>query len=400
MERGCVQWYINSIQRACDYCKSNLKESYMGTIKRMDMKLWTPWKFVANPKGGKPSKVPLVPVNKPDEAFTYADAGMRVGKDGYEGIGFIFTAACGVIGLDFDDCYVAGGGLVPDYERVYDELFPDGGPDVSSSPSGRGLHLYFAGSLPGVGKRVLKVGAAKVELFVASGYMTHCGPVEEGLKEYPHAVATLRAWIDAAAAAKTEPPSGVSNNRSDKARQYEALIAGGRMGLLWLGQWTGAEYGSQSEADAALMREIVWYTRDKVSALELFRLSGLHKTVLRKDKPDDYLERTYKAACTVVTGAYVPGVKSDPSRTVSVLAMRTSVQGLATNILTNAAFYGGPELLVWICIPTSLLTVEPVEGKPERRLVTYPSWKHEQIMRKDLRAAVDKARNYYAAGKA
>ena len=77
---------------------------------------------------------------------TYEAALAVVGQ--YDGLGFVTTKECGIVLLDFDHCIVDG--EIAPWAR---EILAVVKSAVEVSPSGKGLHAYFAGKLPDRGRK-------------------------------------------------------------------------------------------------------------------------------------------------------------------------------------------------------------------------------------------------------
>lgn len=80
---------------------------------------------------------------------------------------------------------------------------------------------------------------------------------------------------------------------------------GGKFDALWTGQWQALGYGSESEADAALLSQLVFWTQDPAQLRRLFEQSALcdEKWLTRPD----YQQRTLAYALGKATTCYQPG---------------------------------------------------------------------------------------------
>ncbi len=95
------------------------------------------------------------------------------------------------------------------------------------------------------------------------------------------------------------PPPVVTTNPEIRLSFDSEVIAraggaqnGARFMQLWRGRWQEAGYGSQSEADAALLGMLrFWTSGDKQQAFRLFARSSLYR---KKWEREDYRERTWK----------------------------------------------------------------------------------------------------------
>jgi len=107
-----------------------------------EIKDWPNWvmrrgKVPLNPRTGGRARV-----NETRDWTDAATAWRASQRYGSDGIGFVFTRECGVVGIDLDDCLVEGringfGAQIVQMLDSYTEI----------SPSGRGLHVLAAGRL-------------------------------------------------------------------------------------------------------------------------------------------------------------------------------------------------------------------------------------------------------------
>lgn len=132
---------------------------------------WVVWR--RETRDGKPTKVPYdartgrrAATNKPSSwcNFEEAEAGAR---NGFDGIGFVFTKEAPYCGIDLDECRDPSTGEVAEWARKIVDRF-DSYTEVS--PSGTGLHLIIRGELPGGG---IKRGG--VEVYDRGRYFTMTG---------------------------------------------------------------------------------------------------------------------------------------------------------------------------------------------------------------------------------
>lgn len=112
--------------------------------------LWTPW----HSAGGRKWKTPYRPqfpelkaaANQPRTWSGYDLAFDAHSQAGFAGIGFVFAAGGGLVGVDLDNC-IQGGQLDPS-AAAWVERFNS---YIEVSPSGKGLHIFCRGELPGKG---------------------------------------------------------------------------------------------------------------------------------------------------------------------------------------------------------------------------------------------------------
>jgi hypothetical protein len=131
---------------------------------------WVCWRSIE--RKGKPTKVPFTPAGSPasstdprtwstfGECFT---AAFVEGK--FDGIGFVFTDADGLVGLDLDDC-LQDGEPSADARQIISRF----GSYAEISPSGNGVKLIARGKLPEPGRR-----NGKLELYSSKRFFTITG---------------------------------------------------------------------------------------------------------------------------------------------------------------------------------------------------------------------------------
>jgi len=125
---------------------------------------WVVWKAVEMRKRDgtvKITKVPYDPKNG-NKASTqrrsnwgsFNQACEAMIMDGYDGIGFVFTADDPFVGIDLDNCFDEEGNLRADAETAVNTVQSF----TERSPSGNGLHIICKGRLPGAGHCDNKTG--------------------------------------------------------------------------------------------------------------------------------------------------------------------------------------------------------------------------------------------------
>jgi len=171
------------------------------------------------------------------------------------------------------------------------------------SPSGTGLRIFVRGNLPPGGRKHTEHG---VEMYDSGRYLTITGHKIEG---YPDAPQDRQAALEklhgdlfppkpksASQANSARGPSEVSD-LSDVALLEKAGKAknGPKFSSLWAGDWQGAGFSSQSEADLSLAGSLwFWTGGDAARADRLFHQSGLYRD--KWDTPHFSDGRTYGQA--------------------------------------------------------------------------------------------------------
>lgn len=150
-------------------------------------------------RNGKQTKVPFQPSKAPassTDPSTWSSFDSACGAKGFSGIGFVFTAAAGYVGIDLDNCRDAETGEVEEWARkIIDEL--DSYTELSQS--GRGYHCIVKGELPpGANRR------RRVEMYSQARYFVMTGNIQFGRDSIKHRdLADLRRRM---AAGALEPP--------------------------------------------------------------------------------------------------------------------------------------------------------------------------------------------------
>ena len=267
---------------------------------------WVCWRL--EERQGKPTKIPFDPVTGKPASSTdpatwrcFADAVAAYGRGGYNGVGYVFSGDDPFAGIDLDHVRDQSGTFEPWARDMVKRL--DSYTELSQS--GAGVHIIIRAKLPG-GRR--RKGA--VEMYDAGRYFCMTGLTLAGM---PGTVEDRQAVLDAVhkeifgegdAARETEatPPAATpappspSLSLTDTALIEKAKAAknGGDFAALWRGDWKGAGYGSQSDADAALLGMLrFWTGGDKARAFALFSQSGLSRE--KWTSREDYRERTWAA---------------------------------------------------------------------------------------------------------
>ncbi len=259
---------------------------------------WVCWRL--EDRDGKPTKIPYTPTGvmaSSTDAKTWTDYFTASTAEGFAGIGFVFTENDPFCGVDLDDV-LDGDHLHPEAAALV--LALDSYTEIS--PSGTGVKTIIAASKNGYGRcRTAKTRwGSEFEVYDSARFFTITG---RHLRGTPTTIELRQAELDVVLAR-------VFGNLEKKAPQVaprahvldvddETLIAlargaknGDKFSRLWSGDTDG--YGSESEADLALVSMISFYTGpDPVRIDSLFRQSGM---VRQKWDRDDYRERTISKA--------------------------------------------------------------------------------------------------------
>lgn len=245
---------------------------------------WVVWRYEPPRRpGDKWIKMPYTPdtINraKTNERGTwrpFAEALSTYARGGYDGLGFVFSPDDPYIGIDLDMAYNPNKGEYT--ERARDVLLLMNSYSELST-SGSGVHIIAQGLLPFNGSNQGWIEVYQTLRFFA---MTGCT-----IPDLPEDVGSRQQEIDALIAAYF--PRAKNNGRQvapmatitlqdvaiiEKARH---ACNGAKFDLLWNGNWQGAGYQSQSNADMALASMLRFWTQDVSQIKRLVSQSGLYR---------------------------------------------------------------------------------------------------------------------------
>ena len=144
---------------------------------------WICWRLEPDPKSEKPRKVPYDPKTgrkasstNPQTWATLAEAEAARQKYLFTGVGFVFTEAGGIVGVDIDHCRDENG----EFNETAKSILAKYPSYTEISPSGTGLHIFYRGSMPGKGN---KNSQSAVEMYAAARYFTMTGNRLDGTPE-------------------------------------------------------------------------------------------------------------------------------------------------------------------------------------------------------------------------
>jgi putative DNA primase/helicase len=277
---------------------------------------WVAWRYVR--RGGKWTKAPIMATTgaaasstDPETWAPFEDAVAAYDRGGVDGIGSVLGD--GVTGVDLDGCVdPTTGGLAPWAEAIVARL----GSYTERSPSGRGVHVLVAGTLPPGGRRT-----GPIELYDAARYFTITGAHVPGTPATVEARQAELMGLHAEVFADRAAPTNGSRPVAPVDLDDVALIAHARtarnaalFSQLWAGAWQGAGYPSQSEADLALASLLAfWCGRDAGRMDRLFRHSGLmrDKWDARRGDGRTYGTATVERAIALCQDVYGNGHRPD-----------------------------------------------------------------------------------------
>jgi putative DNA primase/helicase len=209
------------------------------------------------------------------------------------GLGFVFAPGAGLVGVDLDGAVdAATGALTPFAWEVVTALDSY----TETTPSGTGLHIIVAGTLP-PGRRQRKAPGANIELYSEGRFFTMTGahlPVTPATVE--ERTAALAALYGTLFPPEPTPPPQAATPAVLADTAILRIASNARNGAKFRALMRGdiAGYASESEADAALLALLAFYTSDPAQLERLFSLSALADAKWR-DRPR-YRARTLALA--------------------------------------------------------------------------------------------------------
>jgi primase-polymerase (primpol)-like protein len=287
---------------------------------------WVCWRLEQDKRSGRDCKVPYSPKNShrasPNNPATWGTLEEAINcaeKYLFSGIGFMFTAECGINGIDLDHCLESG-----NLNEIAADILAHLPPTyIEISPSGKGLHIFFKGTLTSGGNRNGKSG---VEMYSVSRYFTvtgnkypgsadYIGTDPGGVLDYIHKKYIIDSRKSKQPAKKSSVQSSVGLPDEELIRLAQTSKDSEAFSALWNGQWQG-KFKSQSEADFALCRKLAfWSGRNAEQIDRLFRRSGLFREkwdVQHSAEGSTYGDQTITNACKMTDSIYSPPTQKKP----------------------------------------------------------------------------------------
>ncbi|HET8671177.1 MAG TPA: hypothetical protein VFM05_11275, partial [Candidatus Saccharimonadales bacterium] len=276
------------------------------------VKQWVVWKL--EKRWGKPTKVPYNSISgaraKSNDSSTWNTLGAAMkahSTSKYSGIGFMF--ANGFAGVDLDECRNSETGEIDAWAL---EIVGQLTSYTEVSPSGCGLHVFIRGKLPGDGLK-RNVNGHKIEIYDSGRFFTFTGEHVEGTPkevfERQEQIESLYHSVGESASRKNKAatsPAFIESHTvlSDSEVMDRAMNArnGDKFERLWFGDKSG--YASDSEADAALVQILCYWSQDDAQVERLWQHSGLRREKL--ESRADYRRRTIQSARSKQTDRYNP----------------------------------------------------------------------------------------------
>lgn len=228
-------------------------------------------------------------------SFEQCLAAHRNGRQ-FNGIGFVFTDSNGLTGIDLDHHRDPQTGELDEFAKTIVARLDS---YTEASQGGAGVHIIARGVIPSdKGKRDAKQG---VEMYSTARFFVMTGRHLDGtpatVQRRQSAVAALFQELFGERKQETKPapaPAPVESltlTDNDLLNKASRASNGATFSALWRGDFASAGFGSQSEADGALLSMLhFWTGGDKDRSFRLFSQSGLNRD---KWARADYRESTW-----------------------------------------------------------------------------------------------------------
>ena len=275
---------------------------------------WVCWKY--EERDGKKTTVPYSAVTGARASSTDSETwsslecvlGACEADASYAGVGFVLGGGYG--GVDLDGSVDEAGRIKPWAQAILTHLDSY----AEFSPSGRSIKVFLLGAAEQAGRRG-KVEDGQVEAYSTGRYFTVTGMHVEGT---PCDLQPRGDELESLLESLFKPETGHKETQPSTASSQDVphlpddellgLMFGSKSGeaikKLWAGDATG--YPSESEADAALLAHLCWWTNHDARQMErLFSRSELGKRDKWTERPD-YRERSIRNALETTQGGYEP----------------------------------------------------------------------------------------------
>jgi len=287
-----------------------------------DLKQWVIWRKFR--RSGRPTKLPYCAAEPhrcasstdPATWATFDEALAAWDGDPSGGVGFVFTGTP-FAGIDLDHVRDPDTGVVIAEARAVVDTFAT---YSEASQSGTGIHILFAGEMPGKGRKGTGGPGWQIEAYSSGRYFCVTGERLGDITDVRECQPALDALL--ASPYFTKPGNGKPRAEAtlagpakalelDDAALIEKMLRSNHsFGSLWAGDWSA--YDSQSEADAALLTHAAWMTAGDPERMDrLFRQSGLYR---QKWERADYRELSLSFAIEKNSGACYSGTGTRPAQ--------------------------------------------------------------------------------------
>jgi len=245
----------------------------------------------------------LASTTDPSTWTTFEEAAAFCARENYSGVGYVLAADDPYVGVDLDGCRNPESGRIDAWARSIMKRLDS---YTEISPSGTGVRIFIRGTLPAHGRR-----KGKIEIYSQARFLTITG---EHVLTYPETIQDrqdeLSAWhLEVFGPPPSERQNGHSLRSPVQLADADLLLKarsaenGNKFWALWNGDYSS--YGSQSEADLALLNHLAFWTGPDPGRLDaLFRSSGLMREKWdRQDYRDRSIEKALEGKFEFYSGA-------------------------------------------------------------------------------------------------
>ena len=267
-------------------------------VELRELRQWVCWRLET--VKGRETKVPYTPRGRKASATdpatwsSFEECCQALKEGRFSGIGFVFAKGGPYTGIDLDHHRDPATGQLDEFAAQQVQRLNS---YTEVSQSGLGVHVIARGTIPSkTGRRDPKNG---VEMYSESRFFVMTAQHFEGtpltVEPRQREVETMFREIFPAKSQSREAPPANTDTLLDAELIDRASRAknGALFSSLWRGDFKGAGYASQSEADAALLSMLRYWTGgDKERSFRLFAQSGLDR---KKWQREDYRKNTWQS---------------------------------------------------------------------------------------------------------
>lgn len=315
---------------------------------------WVAWKLVSREGEPKPTKVPYdartgrhASTTDPRTWASFEEAAaFCASHDWASGVGYVLSADDPYVGVDLDACRDPRSGRIEPWAKAIVKRLAS---YTEISPSGTGLRIFVRGDLPPHGRR-----KGHIEIYSHARFLTITGDRYLAAPDTIHARA--QELLDWHHEIFGDPPEQRQNGHAlrqpvqladaDLLLKARSSEHGAAFWALWNGDYSA--YGSQSEADLALVNYLAFWTGGDPSRIDqLFRSSGLYR---EKWDRQDYRDRTidkalegrteadyYRAEGSTSPQLLVPGTVVNPATGEMIESPWQTLHDLVTSVPEHQA---------------------------------------------------------------
>lgn len=287
---------------------------------------WVAWRLTPREGEPKPTKVPydartgrLASTTDPSTWSTFEEAAAFYARNDWaSGVGYVLSSDDPYVGIDLDGCRDPRTAHIEPWAKSIIKRLNS---YTEISPSGTGLRIFVRGDLPPHGRR-----KGQIEIYSQARFLTITG---DHYLAAPNTIQDCQAELDQwHREVFGEPPEKRQNGHvarspvqladADLLLKARSSEHGAAFWALWNGDYSA--YGSQSEADLALVNYLAFWTGPDPSRIDqLFRSSGLMR---EKWDRQDYRDRTIDKALEGRTSAdFYSGQARSPGLIIPTLAV-------------------------------------------------------------------------------